>query len=500
MVLIFFVLLLSYLNTYLGKEIILMDPTLLKNRSHIDFAIPSYSVGVVANYPVLDMFNKEESRIIATKINKKAEYYWPGETRGIPPSNWAKFLIDDTSYGLFTYKTLHRCNNMGPKVQRWIYDIVGPLHTGNKDNRIEGTKAFKTRLASGPRKIIHSVTTQIGEIYDVNLVDNMTTSHRTESDVRVIPIPKECRNYISNKMKFYNDNINMNDNNDNNVNLLPTLLLTGSYMHEESFWRETQFMAIAGMDVNQQIRPIKSWTLEDTEGKMKKRRQKNWIPFFVINRSMSSTSKSKSKTISITTENESEIQCHLYLSKRYAPIHEVAEFTSWNAPSSTEVAFDPSISITTSSPAQVSNRYTIRGSAPPISHPLLRPGYLLGCVHVRGRIKVYRHALYIMKSTSPFDIVSFSGLFVFNPFRNIEFVTSLFIDPYTNHLQLTHGSSDCEARLAIYPVSQLRKDFGEYMIRQGSSSYENEELLLASQKSRKNRVRRREKNRIKKSD
>ena len=487
-ILIFIIFLCSFSlpNIVLGKEIILMDPTLLKNRSHIDFTIPSYSVGVVANYPVLDMFDKDDSNVIITKINKKVDYYWPGEIRGIPPSNWAKFLIDDISYGLFTYKTLHRCNNMGPKAQRWIYDIVGPLHTGNKDNRIEGTKAFKTRLASGTRKIIHSVTTKIGEIYDVNLVDNMTTSHRTESDVRVVTIPKECRNYISNKM-------NLNNNN-NNVNLLPKLLLTGSYMHEESFWRETQFMAVAGMNDKQEIKPIRSWTLEDTEGRIKKRTQKNWLPFFTIDQSSSISKESKES-------RESEMKCHLYLSKRYAPTHEVAEFTSWQQLSSTEVAFDPSISLTTTSPAQVPNRYTVRGSAPPIKHPLLKPGYLLGCVHVRGRIKVYRHALYIMKSTPPFDIVSFSGLFVFNPFRNIEFVTSLFIDPYTYHLQLTHGSSDCEARIAIYPVSQLRNDFDEYMVNKGSNKNEAEELLASSrQRSKNNSGKRRGKNRVKKSD
>jgi hypothetical protein len=59
------------------------------------------------------------------------------------------------------------------------------------------------------------------------------------------------------------------------------------------------------------------------------------------------------------------------------------------------------------------------------------------------------------------------GLFVMEPFRNIEFVTSLFVGTDSEGeptLHLTHGSSDCEPRVAVYPTSRMRLDFPKYVV------------------------------------
>ncbi len=51
------------------------------------------------------------------------------------------------------------------------------------------------------------------------------------------------------------------------------------------------------------------------------------------------------------------------------------------------------------SPSSPPSDIFVRGSAPVVSHPNLKPGYALGCIHVKGKHKVYRHALYIQKMT-----------------------------------------------------------------------------------------------------
>ena len=118
--------------------------------------------------------------------------------------------------------------------------------------------------------------------------------------------------------------------------------------------------------------------------------------------------------------------------------------------------------IVSPSPARVSSEYFIRGGAPPVVHPFLESGYVVGCVHMRGKLKVYRHALYVMESKYPYNIVSFSPLFAFKPYRDIEFIMSVNVME-DGSLELSHGSMDCEPRLAVYNVTMFRKDFAEYM-------------------------------------
>ena len=104
---------------------------------------------------------------------------------------------------------------------------------------------------------------------------------------------------------------------------------------------------------------LKSWSLDDKIGSEKKRTQKNWLPFF-------------------TTGSGIGGGCELYLSKKFAPQHEVVEFTDWSSPQATTILFDNIQSIVSPSPAVVANHYTVRGSAPPIYHPLLLDGYKIG--------------------------------------------------------------------------------------------------------------------------
>ena len=68
---------------------------------------------------------------------------------------------------------------------------------------------------------------------------------------------------------------------------------------------------------------------------------------------------------------------------------------------------------------------------------------------------------------APCTVLHVSGLFVMEPFRNIEFVTSLFVGADSEGeatLHLTHGSSDCEPRVAVYPTSRMRIDFPKYVV------------------------------------
>jgi hypothetical protein len=482
-----------------AKRLDIDNPNLIKNTSFIDFQVPSFAVGVSSDSSVLEMFSESEKKLLTPYIHRLADDSYPGKPRGIPPSNWAKFSMNGREMGLFTYKSLHRCQYIGRNVRNpngWLYDAVAAqnlqgLNAQGEKVRVRGSNSFLTRIAVGNRHDIHTLTTQLGELYDVIAMGNLTASPKTESDVRVVPIPYQCRSVI--KAKVYTDNNNRDKHENGNGD--PVAVLTGSYMHHGSFWRETQFMAVVGFrpehrsdtedgvgksqsngQTQSQFYLIKSWSLDDTQGATKKRTQKNWLPFFT-KWNIDSSSKHNQTHDDMSRR---ETGCHLMFSKKFAPEHEVGEFTAWDAIQGSTIYFDSKKDhVLSVSPSHVPTKYFIRGSAPTIYHPLFKPGLLLGCIHVRGRIKVYRHALFVMESWAPYRILSYSGLFVFKPFRNIEFVTSLYVTTSTESqsqsqsdyiLQLSHGSSDCEPRIAIYSEQLLRHDFNEYMLPMSSYS------------------------------
>lgn len=249
-------------NNSRGREIAVPAPKDLKNRSFVDFEILSFGIGVFAEHDVMSMYDAEISTLLKPYIQRQAVTDFPGGNRGIPPSNWAKFNLDGHNFGLFTYKTLHRCNNLGKKKDRWLFDILNTHHIskraqkGASQGEAEADERWKrvqfyTRLAAGRKQSIHSVTTRLGEAYSVSQVQNMTANRNTESDVRVVPIPPECRSLIRRRMGLPDKDP------------LPSLVLTGSYMHARSFFRESQFLAVATMGKGGDIRPLKSWILDD---------------------------------------------------------------------------------------------------------------------------------------------------------------------------------------------------------------------------------------------
>ena len=342
------------------------------------------------------------------------------EVRGIPASNWVKFRnpSTNTENALFIYKTVHRCNHLSPRHESWLYDAVSQHAIENRDQKgaRKGDQSFVTRSAIGPKLAIHSVTTRLAEVYLVQPLANMTTHFRSESDIRIIPIPEQCQSSIASFIS---------------ISTLPKFIFTGSYLQYGTNWKEFQFLSV----VDENFSPLTSWTLFDADINQRKKKQKNWLAFWEIEK------------------------CRLLLSKRFAPIHEVGEFHHWSSSTGSEV--DIASIATSESPAKVPADTFIRGSAPPIKHPNLHADLVIGCVHVKGKHKVYRHALYIQQAVSPYKILSYSALFTFHPLRNIEFVMSLFVAD-NGALQLTHGSADCEPRLTLFPVDRLKEEFHEY--------------------------------------
>ena len=206
-------------------------------------------------------------------------------------------------------------------------------------------------------------------------------------------------------------------------------MLSGAAHSGEADWTEQMFLAVMDKDFN----TLKSWLLTDPDTvKSGSRSQKNWLPFWD--------------------------KCKLMLSKRFGPQHVVSEFTHLR---SSEDSVSVPTTITTLSPAEVPSDYMIRGSAPVVFHPLLEKGLAVGCVHLRGKFKVYRHALFVMETSYPYHILSYSPLFSFKPYRNIEFVMSLTVNK-DHGLEISHGSSDCEPRIALLSWKILQSWFGEY--------------------------------------
>ena len=414
----------------------IQSATEIRNTSMMAYQLHSYKVGIISEAgDVLSLFDNKDRDMLEKGIkrhnkNNKLKSWPTDEIRGIPASNWVKFNdFEGRENALFIYKTIHRCNHLSPRLESWLYDSIDinkfnpmdattTMTTTTRKFSKKGDINFITRSSIGRKVSIHTVTTELAEAYLVNKANNMTIHYRTESDIRITQIPKTCQHSV--QLKISGDSI-------------PHYIFTGSYLEYGTNWKEYQFLSI----VDSQFMPLASWTLLGYEPHEAKKKQKNWVPFW------------------------DESTCKLYISKKYAPSHDVGEITEWNLPTGGKMKIKSVLS--SSSPASVPSETFVRGGAPPIFHPKLKPGLALGCIHVKGKHKVYRHALYIMETKPPFKILSFSSLFTFHPLRNIEFVMSLHVTS-DGRLQLTHGSSDCEPRLSVFPLQRLKDEFGEYLV------------------------------------
>ena len=170
----------------LGSRLSIRDATELRNRSHIDFDVPSYPVAVLASVDTSSFFDAADRDLYLPHVKRNAESTWPGEVRGVPPNNWVKFRVDGAERGLFVYKTVHRCAYISSlRKGGWIFDSLAaheirtPVPEGAKKdksrNRIAGkmrkaaVESFITRLAAGPRLHVHSLTTPLAEAYQVKV-------------------------------------------------------------------------------------------------------------------------------------------------------------------------------------------------------------------------------------------------------------------------------------------------------------------------------------------
>ena len=394
-----------------GGHIVVSDAADIDGTKYIDMYIPSQPVTVAGKMLGTDLF--DEYAALLRNITQPYSGWRQGmEVRGIPPSNWAKVRRLDGSYAaLFSYKSVHRCREKS-LLGSSIVDAISVV-----DLRVffdDKPQFYMSRTGVADRLSVHTVTTPASEVYAVTKgYSNFTELPGAHSDVRIIPFSRECK-YLT-QGPYANAHF----------------IVTGSV--HDSNWQEKQFLAVLDEDMN----PLRSWVLHDPDTeKSVSRPQKNWLPFWDVK------------------------GCKLLLSKRFGPDHVVGEFKHWR--NMNEHFVNVETLIISPSPARVPNDYLIRGGAPPIKHPLLEKGYLVGCVHLRGKTKVYRHALYIVESQYPYNIVSYSPLFAMKPYREIEFVMSLNVMPDLS-LELTHGSQDCEPRLAIYNQTDFRKNFREFL-------------------------------------
>jgi len=393
-----------------GGHIVVSDSADIEGTKYVDMYVPSSPVIVAGKMLASDLFDQYAPFL--RNITQTFTGYARGmEPRGIPPSNWAKVRSEDESYiALFSYKSVHRCREKGMLGSKLVDAIsIVDLRTHFEDK----PQFYMARTAVAQRLSVHTVTTTAPEVYTVvQSYANFTSLQGAHSDVRIIPFSRKCK-YLTNgpyKDAYY--------------------LTTGS-VHDVN-WTERQFLSILDKSLN----IIRSWVLLDPDTqKSISRPQKNWLPFW-------------------DTKG-----CKLLLSKRFGPEHVVGEFTHWR--NTNEMVYIETL-IVSPSPARVPNDYMIRGSAPPVEHFLLDNGLKVGCVHLRGKQKVYRHALYIIESHYPYNIVSYSPLFSMKPYREVEFVMSINVLP-CGSLELTHGSMDCEPRLAIYNQTDFRRNFREFL-------------------------------------
>ena len=383
---------------------------IITGKNLIEFYVPSYTVAVAAARPAVKYFDKKYISLLRSSIVKSSHV--PGVPRGIPPYNWVKFYdIDGNAYGLFIYKTITFCNpDTMTDIKLFDYMPVEAIRYRFGGEHVRPEEYHMSRTMIGQPLSIHSLATDAIELYSINVVfSNFTHLPGPHSDIRVISFAQKCRYFDSSKY-FRN----------------AKYVFAGAVNTHD--WHEKQFMAV----LDDKFNILMSKILTDP-GSPAMRPQKNWLPFWD--------------------------GCKLMFSKRFAPHHVVSEFTEWRAKEQ-EVAMKDTVR--SLSPATVPGEDMVRGSAPVIRHPMLESQYGIGCVHVRGRHKVYRHSLYVMEMSYPYSILSYSPLFTFKPYRDIEFVMSINVVRRDGSLELTHGSMDCEPKLAIFPIDKLKSYFGEF--------------------------------------
>ena len=396
-----------------GGKIRINDPADVTDQALIDHYIDSYPVVVGGRESNIDMFEESMRDELRGMIRRGSAALPMGEIRGIPPTNWARFKgPSGEDMAIFSYKSVHRC----VASQMEGSNVVDALDMGKLKDRYgeQHDMFYMSRSAVAKKHYIHTVTTEMPELYIVEKTySTFTKSQGAHSDIRVIPFTSEKNCYYDRHPILKN----------------AKYVLSGSAHSGAADWTEQMFLAL--MDDNFNI--IISWLLTDPDTIISgSRSQKNWLPFWD--------------------------KCKLMLSKRFGPQHVVSEFTHLR---SSENTVSVPTTISTLSPAEVPSDYMIRGSAPVVHHPLFEKGLVIGCVHLRGKFKVYRHALFVMETNYPYHILSYSPLFTFKPYRNIEFVMSLTVNK-DNDLELSHGSSDCEPRIALLKWKVLKSWFGEY--------------------------------------
>ena len=387
------------------KFIRINDSNLIIEENLISFYLDSYPVIVAGEIPVNELFPPKQREILTSSVIKVA--HRPGETRGIPPYNWVKVRDQNNEVmGVFTYKTINTCNYFHNKESLgYVFDHVS-INQMRKVYRDRASDMFQARTIIGNPLKIHTVTTSGIELYSMTKAfANLTSAQGAHSDTRVILCPSNCSYAgLHGREK-------------------PVYLFSGAVHYDG--WQEKPYISF----LNDRLEIVYSKILVDPN--YRKKSQKNWLPFWD--------------------------GCKLMFSKRFGPEHVVGEFKGWQSKS---VEIEVPDVCATKSPSQVPNKFLIRGSAIAVKHPHFQ-NRSIGCVHLRSKTKVYRHALYVMSSSYPYEILSFSPLFAFKPYRPIEFVMSLFVSK-NGDLELSHGSMDCEPKLAIMPLSLLSKIFEEF--------------------------------------
>jgi hypothetical protein len=389
-----------------SKAIEVNSSTLIKDNNLIAFFINSYPIIVSGPNPVLDLFDSIDGPNLYQAILKKND--WPGNPRGVPPFNWVKFESESgVTFGLFGYKTVNYCSKYAnPKPN--LYDSISNVRLLRAYNNT--SNFYKSRTMLGRPLAIHSLATDAIELYSMDRsYKNFTHLPGAHSDIRVIPFARNCRYFDSSA-----------------IYKSARYVFVGAVQDHD--WHEQQFLAIMDENFNIIISKILVDPLSPSA-----RTQKNWMPFWD--------------------------GCRLMFSKRYGPEHVVAEFNRWR---STELVIEMPDTVKSWSPAIVPSEYFIRGSAPVVKHHLFEKDFAIGCVHLKGVKKIYRHALYVMETSYPYRIVSYSPLFAFKPYHDIEFVMSINVVRKDGSLELTHGSMDCESRLAIFPIERLQVIFREF--------------------------------------
>jgi hypothetical protein len=162
------------------------DPNDITGSNHIDFYIPSYPVALAGSAKILDSFDENLRSAMMGMIKSGAASLPFAEVRGIPPSNWVKFAGPaGEELAMFTYKSVHRC------IQKELEgsQLVDSLDVVKLKEYFGGRSEFyMSRTAIAHREHLHTVTTEVAELYIVDRVyKSMTSLTGAHSDIRVIP-------------------------------------------------------------------------------------------------------------------------------------------------------------------------------------------------------------------------------------------------------------------------------------------------------------------------